>query len=140
MSSALDFALRRRCGIVHAPAVGPLSSIVCGSCNTNQLAQLLRNRYGQKRERIDENQLFLFAAQIIAASQRASAATSSGESTADSLISKEKEETKRVVMVAGHCPKYWNVGGWCLTWWNHNGNASTAKRRCRRSGKMSANG
>jgi len=61
----------------------------------HQLAQLLRNRYGQKRERIDENQLFLFAAQIIAASQRASAATSSEESTADSLTSKEKKETER---------------------------------------------
>jgi len=35
----------------------------------HQLAQLLRYRYGQKRERIDENQLFLFAAQILAASQ-----------------------------------------------------------------------
>ena len=42
----------------------------------HQLAQLLRYRYGQKRERIDENQLFLFAAQILAASPRASAATS----------------------------------------------------------------
>ena len=28
------------------------------------LEQLLRQRYGQKRERVDENQLFLFAAQI----------------------------------------------------------------------------
>src|ERR1035441_5823897 len=35
----------------------------------HQLKQLLRQRYGQKRERIDENQLFLFAAQIIAARQ-----------------------------------------------------------------------
>lgn len=61
----------------------------------HQLAQLLRNRYGQKRERIDENQLFLFAAQIIAASQRASAAISSEESTADSLASKEKKESER---------------------------------------------
>jgi transposase len=34
----------------------------------HQLQQLLRQRYGPKRERIDENQLFLFAAQIIAAS------------------------------------------------------------------------
>jgi len=61
----------------------------------HQLAQLLRNRYGQKRERIDENQLFLFAAQIIAASQRASTATSGEESTADSLTSKEKKESER---------------------------------------------
>jgi hypothetical protein len=29
------------------------------------LEQLLRWRYGQKRERIDENQLFLFAASVI---------------------------------------------------------------------------
>jgi hypothetical protein len=41
----------------------------------HQLKQLLRHRYGQKRERIDENQLFLFAAQIVAASQRASTAS-----------------------------------------------------------------
>lgn len=60
----------------------------------HQLAQLLRYRYGQKRERIDENQLFLFAAQIIAASQRASAATSS-EGTADSPTSKEEKESER---------------------------------------------
>jgi transposase len=54
----------------------------------HQLAQLLRYRYGQKRERIDENQLFLFAAQIIAA-------ISSEESTADALTSKEKKESER---------------------------------------------
>jgi hypothetical protein len=60
----------------------------------HQLAQLLHNRYGQKRERIDENQLFLFAAQIIAASQRARAATFNEESTADSLTSKEKKESE----------------------------------------------
>jgi len=29
----------------------------------HQLAQLLRYRYGQKRKSVDENQLFLFAAQ-----------------------------------------------------------------------------
>lgn len=61
----------------------------------HQLAQLLRYRYGQKRERVDENQLFLFAAQIIAASLRASAATPREEPTADSLTSKEKKESER---------------------------------------------
>ena len=35
----------------------------------HQLAQLLRHRYGQRRERIDENQLFLFAAQILLVEQ-----------------------------------------------------------------------
>jgi hypothetical protein len=36
----------------------------------HQLAQLLRYRYGARRERIDKNQLFLFTAQIVGASQR----------------------------------------------------------------------
>jgi transposase len=40
----------------------------------HQLQQLLRQRYGPKQERIDENQLFLFAAQIIAAARQAKAA------------------------------------------------------------------
>lgn len=58
-----------------------------------QLAQLLRYRYGQKRERIDENQLFLFAAQIIAASQRAIAASNEGPAVdASRSDSKEKQE------------------------------------------------
>lgn len=35
----------------------------------HQLQQMLRHRYGQKRERVDENQLFLFAAQIVAQMQ-----------------------------------------------------------------------
>jgi transposase len=63
----------------------------------HQLAQLLRYRYGQKRERIDENQLFLFAAQIIAASQRASAASSGEEPVVDSprADSKEKKAERR---------------------------------------------
>jgi transposase len=33
------------------------------------LEQLLRNRYGQKRERVDEHQLFMFAAQIASTGQ-----------------------------------------------------------------------
>jgi len=63
----------------------------------HQLAQLLQYRYGQKRERIDENQLFLFAAQIIAASQRASVATSGEEPAADPSSrpdNKEKPERR----------------------------------------------
>jgi len=35
------------------------------------LEQLLRHRYGQKRERVDENQLFLFAVQIASRGQEA---------------------------------------------------------------------
>ena len=33
------------------------------------LEQLLRHRYGQKRERVDENQLFLFAVEIASTGQ-----------------------------------------------------------------------
>src|SRR2546430_1914109 len=68
----------------------------------HQLAQLLRYRYGQKRERIDENQLFLFAAQIIAASQRASAAPSSEEPAADSSSRVDGEEKKEKPGRRGH--------------------------------------
>lgn len=68
----------------------------------HQLAQLLRYRYGQKRERIDENQLFLFAAQIIAASQRASTAPSSEEPAADSSSRADGEEKKEKPERRGH--------------------------------------
>jgi transposase len=68
----------------------------------HQLAQLLRYRYGQKRERIDENQLFLFAAQIIAASQRASAAISGEESAADSSSRADSKEKKEKPERRGH--------------------------------------
>ena len=68
----------------------------------HQLAQLLRYRYGQKRERIDENQLFLFAAQIIAASQRASTASSSEEPAADSSSRADGEEKKEKPERRGH--------------------------------------
>lgn len=64
----------------------------------HQLAQLLRYRYGQKRERVDENQLFLFAAQIIAAKQRASAVSEGPvtglSSRTDSKERKEKPERR----------------------------------------------
>ena len=57
----------------------------------HQLKQLLRQRYGQKRERIDENQLFLFAVQIVAASQRASAASAqSGPAAAEADAQNKK--------------------------------------------------
>jgi len=68
----------------------------------HQLAQLLRYRYGQKRERIDENHLFLFAAQIIAASQRASTAPSSEEPEADSSYRADGEEKKEKPERRGH--------------------------------------
>lgn len=64
----------------------------------HQLAQLLRYRYGQKRERVDENQLFLFAVQIIAARQRASAVSEGPvtglSSRTDSKERKEKPERR----------------------------------------------
>jgi transposase len=62
----------------------------------HQLAQLLRYRYGQKRERIDENQLFLFAAQLLAASLQTNAIPSGEEPAANSsLNSGGKEKTEK---------------------------------------------
>ena len=68
----------------------------------HQLAQLLRYRYGQKRERIDENQLFLFAAQIIAASQRTNVAPSSEEPATDSSSRTDGEEKEEKPERGGH--------------------------------------
>lgn len=51
----------------------------------HQLVQLLRYRYGARWERIDENQLFLFAAQIVGASQRASAPAENEATGSDSF-------------------------------------------------------
>ncbi len=50
----------------------------------HQLEQLLRHRYGQKRERIDENQLFLFAAQIVTALEAQDASSARPKAPADS--------------------------------------------------------
>ena len=68
----------------------------------HQLAQLPCYRFRQKRERTDENQLFLFAAQIIAASQRASTATSSEEPAADSSSRADGKEKKEKAEHRGH--------------------------------------
>jgi transposase IS166 family protein len=68
----------------------------------HQLAQLLRYRFRRKRERTDDNQLFLFAAQIIAASQRASTATSSEEPAADSSSGADGKEKREKAEHRGH--------------------------------------
>src|ERR1019366_8212863 len=61
----------------------------------HQLKQLLRQRYGQKRERIDENQLFLFAAQIIAASQASAASARPEPPATGSAANTSSQETKQ---------------------------------------------
>ncbi len=61
----------------------------------HQLARLLRYRYGQKRERIDENQLFLFAAQLIAASLQTNPIPSGEEPAANSSKEKTAEPERR---------------------------------------------
>jgi len=45
----------------------------------HRLEQLLRWRYGPKRERVDENQLFLFAAEVLAAAAREAQAEPAAE-------------------------------------------------------------
>ncbi len=46
------------------------------------LEQVLRWRYGQKRERVDENQLFLFAAELVHAGKPAPRAETAEDGTA----------------------------------------------------------
>jgi hypothetical protein len=54
------------------------------------LEQLLRHRYGQKRERVDENQLFLFAAELAHAGKEAPPAPQTEATSAESGSSKSK--------------------------------------------------
>ena len=54
------------------------------------LEQLLRHRYGQKRERVDENQLFLFAAELAHAGKEAPPAPQTEATFAKSEASKSK--------------------------------------------------
>src|SRR5215469_5724887 len=68
----------------------------------HQLAQLLRYRYGQKRERIDENQLFLFAAQIIAASLQTDPVSSGEEPAANSSLNSDRKEKTEKPERRGH--------------------------------------
>src|SRR5208283_818261 len=82
------------------------------------LEQLLRHRYGQKRERVDENQLFLFAAELAHSGKQAPPAPHPDE-TAKAGSPKPKGhgrqalpkslERRRVVYDLGeherHCPQ-----------------------------------
>jgi hypothetical protein len=102
----------------------------------HQLQQLLRQRYGPKRERIDENQLFLFAAQIIAAARQAKAAEPGAQGSGAS-------GTTRRAHGKGHGRKPLpaslerrRVGS---TWRKRNGNAGTARNRCNASERTLAN-
>ena len=60
-----------------------------------QLQQLLRQRYGPKRERIDENQLFLYAAQIVAAGQAGAAAPTTADSTEETPAAGATSQAQR---------------------------------------------
>jgi transposase len=60
-----------------------------------QLQQLLRQRYGPKRERIDENQLFLYAAQIVAAGQAGAAAPTTADSAAEETPAASASQAQR---------------------------------------------
>ena len=64
----------------------------------HQLEQLLRARYGPRRERVDENQLFLFAAEILAAAgfkpAEADAATAETGEAAGSPAAEPKPDTQ----------------------------------------------
>ena len=68
----------------------------------HQLAQLLRYRYGQKRERIDENQLLLFAAQLIAASLQTTSMPSGEEPAANSPSGSDRKEKTEKPECRGH--------------------------------------
>jgi len=70
------------------------------------LEQLLRHRYGQKRERVDENQLFLFAVELASMGQDA------------------PPESKPA---SSGCRSRWSGGAWCSTWTKPRGAAPSVR-------------
>ena len=92
------------------------------------LEQLLRWRYGQKRERVDENQLFLFAAAIIGSGQQVAPhpeepiAPSSGEGSEARLRSPKARAT-----AGSGCRNRWSGGGWYSIWASRNSTARSAR-------------
>jgi hypothetical protein len=95
----------------------------------HQLAQLLRYRYGQKRERIDENRYSCLprkslppargrARQLPAKSRRR-------HSHLPTRTAKERKKNQSAAgMAASRFRSPWNVAGWSSTWMSRNGNAA----------------
>jgi len=94
----------------------------------HMLEQLLRWRYGPKRERVDENQLFLFAAELVNSGQASSPAAEDAPPTPPAARAKPKGrgrqrlpeslERRRVVYDLGEhqrqCP---HCQSWPARWW-----------------------
>jgi len=81
----------------------------------HQLAQLLRYRYGQKRERIDENQLFLFARRSllpVSGPARQLPAKSRRQIPLPALTAKKRKKSQSAAgTAASRCRNHWSVAG-----------------------------
>ena len=91
------------------------------------LEQLLRHRYGQKRERVDENQLFLFAAEIASTGRRAAARAEAGQ--------RANRGPLRQGTGGSGCRSRWNGGAWSTTWPTTSGSAPSARCELRHIGE-----
>ena len=74
----------------------------------HQLEQLLRRIYGRRSEKLDPNQLLLFAREILEATGVDPTATPSP--SADASRPNRSIPQRRTVMAASLCPRAWSAG------------------------------
>ena len=84
--------------------------------------QLLRARYGPRRERVNENQLFLFAVALVSAGREA---PSKPEGSAAPEKAKAARRNRRDMADSG-CRSRWSGGGWSTIWRKRSGSARNA--------------
>jgi hypothetical protein len=101
----------------------------------HQLQQLLRQRYGPKRERVDENQLF----SVCGSDHRRPRRKRPSRQPREAELPGPRNEHTSKVMDANRCRHLWSVVAWCSTWRKRNGNVGTARNRCSASERTLAN-
>ena len=88
--------------------------------------QLLRARYGPRRERVNENQLFLFAVALVSAGREAppEPASSGGRENAD----RRRRRQARRDMAGERCRNRWSGGGWSTISRKRSGSVRNARK------------
>ena len=99
------------------------------------LEQLLRHRYGPKRERVDENQLFLFAAAMVSRREAPREPEARPRRRKPQAV-----PAQRPGMAGSGCRSRWSGGGWSTIWPTANGSAPSARGSCSTSARRSASG
>ncbi len=91
------------------------------------LEQLLRWRYGQKRERVDENQLFLFAAGLVSAGQDQAPCPCRRTPRPHPRPPARRPSPSPRATAGSVCRNRSSGGAWSSTWASRSGTARSAR-------------